>query len=155
MNTVEQGLTESGFSFVSKDLNRPWGAFWVIKEQDAFLQKYFPDQISILGQDTMISPKILYVAPGKRLSWQYHHRRKEVWRVVDGPVGVIRSRTDEPGPLDTHDQGDLIILEKEERHRLIGLDQPGLVAEIWVHIDPSNPSDEDDIIRIRDDFSRS
>ena len=30
-----------------------------------------------------------------------------------------------------------------------------VVAEIWQHTDPEHPSDEDDIIRLQDDFGRS
>jgi hypothetical protein len=39
------------------------------------------------------------------------------------------------------------------RHRLIGLDDFGVVAEIWQHTD-AIPSDEEDIIRVQDDFGR-
>jgi mannose-6-phosphate isomerase len=28
------------------------------------------------------------------------------------------------------------------------------VAEIWQHTDAANPSDENDIVRVQDDFSR-
>jgi hypothetical protein len=41
-----------------------------------------------------------------------------------------------------------------QRHRLIGLDQWGVVAEIWQHTDSENPSDESDIVRLQDDFGR-
>jgi len=150
MQSVEEKLINSDFSFVSKDLGRPWGGFWVIKEQDAFLEKYFQQNRS----DKPISPKILYVNAGKKLSWQYHHRRREIWKVIEGPVGVIRSKTDQLGNLVIHQTGDLIELEKEERHRLVGLDNPGVVAEIWVHIDPNNLSNEEDIVRVQDDFNR-
>ena len=51
-------------------------------------------------------------------------------------------------------EGDFIKFDKEERHRLIGLSKPGIVAEIWIHTDINNPSDEKDIIRIQDDYSR-
>ena len=44
-------------------------------------------------------------------------------------------------------------LVKGERHRLIGLEDYGFVAEIWQHTD-SIPSDEEDIVRVQDDFSR-
>jgi hypothetical protein len=37
---------------------------------------------------------------------------------------------------------------------LIGLDQQALVAEIWQHTDPKNPSNEEDIVRLQDDFGR-
>lgn len=36
-----------------------------------------------------------------------------------------------------------------ERHRLIGLNNWGVIAEIWRHTDKENPSDEDDIVRLR------
>ena len=45
-------------------------------------------------------------------------------------------------------------MDKGERHRLIGLEGWGIVAEIWQHTDPENPSDEDDIVRLQDDFGR-
>jgi len=50
--------------------------------------------------------------------------------------------------------GDSVELKQGERHRLIGLDQWGIVAEIWRHTDIENPSDEDDIVRLQDDFGR-
>jgi len=41
-----------------------------------------------------LSPKILIVNPKSKLSWQYHHRRAEIWRVYKGVVGVTRSFDD-------------------------------------------------------------
>ncbi|MNR26736.1 Mannose-6-phosphate isomerase [compost metagenome] len=94
------------------------------------------------------------VAPERRLSWQYHFRRSEIWKVIKGPVGVKISNTDIEGELKTlHDQ-DFIKMEIGERHRLIGLDSWGVIAEIWQHTDQNNPSDEDDIVRLQDDFGR-
>ena len=49
---------------------------------------------------------------------------------------------------------DQIVLQQGERHRLIGLDDYCVVAEIWQHTDVNHPSDEDDIIRVQDDFGR-
>ena len=51
-------------------------------------------------------------------------------------------------------EGDQIVLQQGERHRLIGLDETSVVAEIWQHTDANHPSDEDDIIRVQDDFGR-
>ena len=47
-----------------------------------------------------------------------------------------------------------IKLKQGERHRLIGLDDFAVVSEIWLHIDPNNPSDENDIVRISDEYGR-
>ena len=150
-------LEEAGFEFERTDFNRPWGGFFVIEEAQApaFVEKYFPDmdRADLIG-GRKVSPKILLVAPNKRLSWQYHHRRSEVWRVVEGEVGVVRSDTDEQTELQKYKPGDLIILSKGERHRLVGLDEWGKIAEIWQHTDPDHPSDEEDIVRLQDDFGR-
>lgn len=151
-------LLSEGFDFERIDFDRPWGGFFVIVERQAaeFTAKYFPgmDNHDLIG-GRKVSPKILLVAPNKRLSWQYHHRRSEVWRVVEGEVGVIKSDTDEEGDLKTYKVGEIITLRKGERHRLVGLSSWGKVAEIWQHTDPDNPSDEDDIIRLQDDFGRN
>ncbi len=96
----------------------------------------------------------MVVAPEKRLSWQYHHRRAEIWRVVSGTVGVVMSDTDEETEVKTYQPGELITLRQGERHRLVGLAEWGVLAEIWQHTEPENPSDEDDIVRVQDDFGR-
>ena len=74
--------------------------------------------------------------------------------MVQGTVGVITSDTDVEGQFKRLKPGDEIKLEKGERHRLVGLKEWGVVAEIWQHTDPDNPSDEDDIVRVQDDFGR-
>jgi len=156
-NTTETKIKSQSFSIVDQDRERPWGGFFVIDEEQAqkFANTYF-DSISVdeLKISSKLSPKILLVEPGKRLSWQYHHRRAEIWKVVEGPVGVIRSDTDEQGPLETYESDELITLEQGERHRLVGLDSWGIVAEIWRHTDANNPSTEDDVVRLQDDFGR-
>lgn len=156
-NKTAQSLDEQGFKIVDRDENRPWGGFFVIDESQApmFIETYFP---SLSVQDfagfEKLSPKILMVAPGKRLSWQYHHRRSEIWRLIDGVAGVIKSPTDEQMPVHELEMGELVRLECGERHRLVGLDGWGVLAEIWQHVDAANPSDEDDIVRVQDDFGR-
>ena len=56
--------------------------------------------------------------------------------------------------MKVYNKGDQITLINGERHRLIGLDDYAVVAEIWQHTDANHPSDEDDIIRVQDDFGR-
>ncbi|MCC9135049.1 phosphoheptose isomerase [Pontibacter silvestris] len=154
---TEKTLKEQGFSIDKQDQTRPWGGFFVINEDQAqqFANIYFDgmdvNQLKISGK---LSPKILIVAPQKRLSWQYHHRRAEIWRVVKGNVGVVTSDTDEEGEVKIFTPGELITLKQGERHRLVGLDDWGVLSEIWQHTDVDNPSDEEDIVRVQDDFGR-
>lgn len=154
---TKQKIQELGFTVVDQDGQRPWGGFFVIAEEEAptFAKHYFGgfdiDDLKIAGK---LSPKILTVQPGKRLSWQYHHRRAEIWKVLEGPVGVITSNTNEQGEVETLQSGEYIKLKQGERHRLVGLDDWAILAEIWQHTDSENPSNEDDIVRVQDDFGR-
>jgi mannose-6-phosphate isomerase-like protein (cupin superfamily) len=155
--TIKQELLAHQFEIVSSDENRPWGGFFVIDENQAqeFANTYFEGlDISTLTISGKLSPKILVVAPEQRLSWQYHHRRAEIWRVIQGQVGVKRSPNDTEGDLAVLQTGDTITLEQGERHRLIGLQDFAVIAEIWQHTDTNNPSDEEDIVRVQDDFGR-
>jgi mannose-6-phosphate isomerase-like protein (cupin superfamily) len=154
---IAEYLHHQNLKINKQDNTRPWGGFFVIEENEAekFINLYFPhlskDELNISGK---LSPKILVVAPEKRLSWQYHHRRAEIWKLIGGEAGVIISDTDDEKETRHLNIGDIIQLKQGERHRLIGLDGWGIVAEIWRHTDFENPSDEDDIVRVQDDFGR-
>lgn len=154
---IEKDLSLKKFQVISKDEHRPWGGFLVIDEHQSkeFIETYFSSyKVEDLATGKKISPKILIVEPGKKLSWQYHHRREELWKVIGGEVGIIKSETDDEGKMTKHNSGSLIKLKQGERHRLIGLNSWGVVAEIWQHSYPDIPSDEDDIIRLQDDYGR-
>ena len=154
---IAEELKKENFTVIKQDETRPWGGFFVIDESQAgaFAAKFFPQlEMSQIQITNKLSPKILVVAPNKRLSWQFHFRRAEIWKTLSGIVGVKISDTDEEGEIQQLTPGTFIQMDKGERHRLIGLDSWGIVAEIWQHTDPENPSDEDDIVRLQDDFGR-
>jgi hypothetical protein len=56
--------------------------------------------------------------------------------------------------MEVYSEGDQIVLKQGDKHRLIVLDDYSVVAENWQHTDANYPSDEDDIIRVQDDFGR-
>ena len=153
---IEDELTNLGFQIVDSNLEKPWGAYFCIDENQAqvFSDKFFDGiDIDSLKIENKLSPKILIVKPNMRLSWQYHNRRAEIWQVYKGQVGVVQSDTDIENELKNYMPGDQIKLRQGERHRLVGLADYGVVAEIWQHTDEI-PSNEDDIIRVQDDYGR-
>lgn len=155
--SVEKYLSELSLTAVARDFARPWGGFFVIDEGQAkeFAGIFFPDvEFASIQLNRKLSPKILVVQPGQRLSWQYHHRRSEIWRVIAGEAGVVTSDTDQEGSLQRLAVGDKIELSQGQRHRLVGLKNWGIIAEIWQHTDAERPSDEEDIVRVQDDFGR-
>ena len=154
---IENEMIEKGFQIVSKDFERPWGGFLVIDESQAqdFANIFFDGiNVETLKIGGKLSPKILIVNPNSKLSWQYHHRRAEIWRVFKGNVGMSRSFDNIEKPVKILNEKDQIKLKKGERHRLIGLDDYAVISEIWQHTDPDHPSDENDIVRISDDYGR-
>lgn len=150
-------LKSHGFNVVSSDSSRPWGGFLVINEAQAekFIETFFDEEDPVkMQKEQKLSPKILIVEPHKRLSWQYHERRAEAWKVVEGPVGFIQSETDEMTEAQELQTGDFIQFRPLIRHRLVGLEDFGVIAELWQHTDPDNPSEEKDIRRVQDDYGR-
>jgi mannose-6-phosphate isomerase-like protein (cupin superfamily) len=154
---IEKYLSSLQLTVTANDFARPWGGFFVLDEKQAeqFGKLFFPNvALSSLKISGKLSPKILVVEPGKRLSWQYHNRRAEIWQCIAGTVGVAVSFTDEEGETKVLGTGAEIRLLQGQRHRLIGLDKWAVLAEIWQHTDSHHPSDEDDIVRVQDDFGR-
>jgi len=157
-DVIARYLDELGMKVASTDFDRPWGGFFVIDNEstEAFIKEFFPSySYEQIANGLTLTPKILVAAPKQRLSWQYHYRREEIWSVVAGPVGVVTSETDEQGSVREITEGEIVSFGTEVRHRLIGLEQFGVVAEFWKHTDPANPSDESDIVRVQDDYSRA
>ena len=162
LKRVRDMLAQLDYPVVEMDEDRPWGAFYRLDDGQAerFVREFFPGlshSEAKLGQDDVeLSPKILVVAPGQRLSWQFHHRRAERWRfLTDG--AYYSSNTDDQGDIITVKAGQSVQLAKGERHRLCAKDDKNyvLVAEIWQHTDPARPTDENDIVRLSDDYARA
>ena len=160
VSDISKQIEQAGYSIVEVDGEKPWGAYFRIDsaQADTFVGEFFPDltpedaRLGVEGAE--LSPKILLVSPGQRLSWQYHDRRAERWMFLsDGAYN--KSMTDEPGDIVSAAAGDVVQFATGERHRLVGLvDEYTLVAEIWQHSDASLPSNESDIVRLSDDYSR-
>ena len=156
-NKISESIKSQKLNIIDKDISRPWGGFFVIDESDSkkFADIYFnglnTEELKVSGK---LSPKILIIYPNKRLSWQYHNRRSEIWKIISGEIKVVTSQDNIERKKVLLKDGDKIKLYQGERHRIIGTDDYTIVAEIWIHTDKDNPSDEDDIVRVQDDYGR-
>jgi mannose-6-phosphate isomerase len=160
VSDIEQMISEAGYTVVEKNADKPWGAYlrFDSNQADEFVADFFPGlspEDARLGIDgAELSPKFLVVKPGERLSWQYHDRRAERWCFLT-PGGYRKSMTDDEGERTEAVAGEVVQFQTGERHRLEGRpDGFVLVAEIWQHSEPAQPSDEDDIVRLADDYQR-
>jgi mannose-6-phosphate isomerase-like protein (cupin superfamily) len=155
--SIRNEIESFGYQIISEDLNRPWGGFLVIDEDQSqkFSNQFFDGlKIESLQITERLSPKILIINPNSKLSWQYHIRRAEIWSIYKGPVGIIRSKNNFQNNMEIIDSGNQIKIKQGERHRIVGLKNSAIIAEVWQHTDFKNPSDENDIIRLEDDFGR-
>jgi mannose-6-phosphate isomerase len=159
LDRLIEASSEQGFAVVERVDDKPWGAMvrFDYRDADKFIELFFPDLDPVearLGiEGAKLSPKFLVVKPHHRLSWQYHDRRAERWAYLTDGL-YMRSSSDHETAAIAAQAGDIVQFTPGERHRLIGGDQPTIVAEIWQHTDADNPSDEDDIVRVSDDYNR-
>lgn len=108
---------------------RPWGSFVV------------------LDQDQGYKVKRLVVAPGGRLSLQYHNHRTEHWTIVAGRGLVTRNEeTLLLGPNAS------VIIPVGVVHRL---ENPSKEPLVVIEVQYGDYLEEDDIIRISDDYNRN
>lgn len=160
LDEIRKFFEEDNYNIVEIWGQKPWGAYLRFnnKNADRFMQEFFPnlklEDVTLGNVNAELSPKILIVAPGKRLSWQWHSRRAEIWTFLnDGHYA--KSPTDDEVDLETAKAGEVVKIRAFERHRLAGnKHQYTIVAEIWSHTDVDNPSNEDDIVRLQDDYNR-
>ncbi len=110
-------------------VHRPWGWYQTMDLGDRFRVKR------------------IFVPPGKKLSLQRHHHRAEHWIVVRGTAEVTR------------DDEVFLVRENESVYLPFGcvhrLANPGRIPVEIVEVQTGGYLEEDDIVRIEDDFGRS
>ncbi len=113
-----------------KTVKRPWGAYTVLELGDGF------------------KVKLVEVRPGKALSLQYHQKRSEHWVVVEGVAKIVKNKRS-------------FVFQANEStyipigcaHRLINpLKEKTLKI---IEVQAGKYLEEDDIVRLKDDFGRS
>jgi mannose-6-phosphate isomerase-like protein (cupin superfamily) len=152
--------TDAGYEIVEINDTKPWGAYLRLHgdQADTFVGNFFddltPEQARLGNPNAELSPKFLIVTSNQRLSLQTHARRAERWRFLT-PGFYYKGTTPEDVRLYEATDGEVVQFEKGDIHRLSGADKGFVVvAEIWQHTDPDDLSDENDIERLEDDYSR-
>lgn len=110
------------------EVEKPWGKF----------EQYTHNILSTV--------KVITVQRGGALSLQYHHRRDELWVVLDAGARI------ELGDAVLHPQaGDKVFIPRTTKHRLsAGGDGPVRILEVSF-----GEFDEDDIVRLEDVYGRA
>lgn len=109
-------------------VHRPWGNYAILKQEDGY------------------QVKRITVAPGEKLSLQYHHKRAEHWVVTQGQAMVqIGEEEFKTGPAEYR------YIPLGEKHRLINIGDGELVL---VEVQIGSYLGEDDIVRIEDVYGR-
>lgn len=120
-------MKRSNFSYISKD-NRPWGEYFVIHDEKNY------------------KIKRIEVNPSSRLSYQYHNGRAETWVIIKGKARVIID-----GSSELYRAGDTILIPRKSKHRIENITDEILV---FIEIQTGDYFNEDDIIRVEDDYNR-
>lgn len=105
---------------------RPWGKF-----------EQFTHNVST-------TVKIIYVNPHEELSLQYHDKRDEFWKILEGnPILIIDNKLIKAKP------GDEYFVPRKTNHRIMSEDTPIQILEIAF-----GEFDESDIVRLNDKYNR-
>jgi mannose-6-phosphate isomerase len=109
---------------------RPWGNYTVIDDAA-------PDH----------KVKRIVVHPGKRLSYQLHHKRAEHWFIVSG-----RAKVTLDGTVTELDAGQAVDIPLGSAHRIAN---EGDADVVFIEVQHGTYFGEDDIVRLEDDFGRA
>ena len=110
-------------------VHRPWGTYATLKHEEGY------------------QVKRITVAPGQKLSLQYHHKRAEHWMVTKGQAIVqVGDEEFETGP------GEYRYIPLGEKHRLTNIGEGDLVL---IEVQVGDYLGEDDITRIEDKYGRA
>ncbi len=108
---------------------RPWGSFTILEETESY------------------KTKRIDVNPGKRLSYQSHEKRDELWIIVAGSAKIT---------LDDKDHflkyGENIVIKTKQKHRI---ENVGDEICSFIEVQTGTYFGEDDIVRYEDDFKRA
>lgn len=107
---------------------RPWGQYWVLADSETH------------------KVKRIEVKSGGRLSYQYHHKRSEVWTIVEGKAIITLD-----GIEKEYNVGDVAIIPQGVKHRIENKTQDKVV---FIEVQYGTYFGEDDIVRIEDDYNR-
>jgi mannose-6-phosphate isomerase len=106
--------------------SRPWGRFEKFHENKS------------------CTVKLIYVNANSRLSLQYHKKRSEFWKVIKGTAMVeINEKRIVLG------EGETITIPRQAKHRVRALESECIILEISY-----GRFDENDIVRLEDDYQR-
>ena len=113
---------------MNKD-TRPWGSWEILTETPGY------------------KVKRIIVLPGKRLSYQRHAKRREIWTVAEG-AGMA---TVEGRPVELC-AGQTIEIPVGAAHRMAN---PGKSDLVFIEVQLGSYFGEDDIVRLEDDYGRA
>tara|TARA_B100000886_G_scaffold155812_1_gene106093 strand:+ start:1969 stop:2328 length:360 start_codon:yes stop_codon:yes gene_type:complete len=117
----------SRFNYLESEV-RPWGRYFVLHDEANY------------------KIKRIEVETGKRLSYQYHHKRSEMWTIIEGNAKItLDDKTHILKP------GESIKIPRKSKHRVENVGHSSLV---FIEIQTGDYFGEDDIVRIEDDFNR-
>ena len=108
--------------------HRPWGSF------------------EHLLEELYCKVKRIIVRPGHKLSYQFHHKRNEVWVIVQGTATVTLDEE-----VKTFGWNSVVDIPIGTKHRVENKDDEDL---IFIETQTGTYFGEDDIFRLEDDYGR-
>ena len=109
--------------------HRPWGSYEILLDEEN------------------CKVKKIIVNPAGKLSYQYHHKRSEVWTIISG-TGALTLDDD----MSFASAGRVIRIDQGQKHRIENTGQEDLV---FIEVQTGTYFGEDDIVRLEDVYGRA
>ena len=90
--------------------------------------------------------KQIVIKPGESPSYQYHHKRSEIWVIVKGTAEI---KLDDE--VKTYGVGDVIHIPVKSKHQAKNIGDDDLV---FIEVQLGEYFGEDDIVRLEDKYGR-
>ena len=111
-----------------------------------YIEKRPWGQFEILLDSKYCKVKKITVNPNGRLSYQYHYNRSEVWTIVSGIATITLD-----DKTNWYSYGKTIKIPQGTKHRVENREQESL---IFIEVQHGSSFEEEDIVRIEDDYNR-
>ena len=108
---------------------RPWGTF------------------ENLLDEKCCKVKKIVIKPGQAPSYQYHHKRSEVWIIVQGKATITLDDV-----VEHYNYGETVLIPQGTKHRVENREDEDL---IFIEVQHGSYFGEDDIVRVEDNYGRS
>ncbi len=116
----------------------------MVREMDVYVEDRPWGKFEKFVENEKCTVKILYLNPDQQTSLQYHDKRDEWWKILQGSIIIHLD-----GNERRLSEGESISVNRGSKHQIINQENTSVILEI-----SKGEFDENDIVRVKDIYNR-